>query len=663
MLSLSFLGAFAAPAPAAAVTEVKFPDDAPVFNVQRYGAKGDGVTDDTQAFKNAINAALSASGRYGAQNIIYVPNGIYKITDTLKSAVTNTTTWHGFRSGLFLQGESQAGTILRLPSATPGYTTAATPKAVLLTGSEHGGFPADFPAGEGNEAFRHYIRNLTVEVGADNPGAVGIDFLVNNRGGIFNVTVKSLDANRVGHTGIKMDRQWPGPGLIKNVTVVGFERGISMDNHAQFGMTFEKITLQNQRGYGLYVGTNTAVIRGLTSTNSVPVLHLNSSRAHAVLLDGVFTGGASSVSAITSSGKLYARNVKSTGYGMVIQDNGANNRDVAGGSATVTVAEYKSFGEHKEFADSIPGAIHLQVRDTPEFNTTDLTQWINVKSKGSTEEDALGAIQRAIDENLPIVYLPQGSYYVSNTIVLRGSIRKLIGLGAYIGKTSDFPDGAPLFRFDGGGPDFTVLQNLRVNGDVQHNSIKTLVIANSDIEGTYTNTSKGTGNLYLEDVIGPSPLNITTPQRVWARQLNIEFHGDETTNHITNNKGQLWILGYKTEGEHGSLLVNNGGWVELLGGFFYPNSGQGTAPMIINNDGSLSLTYKKDDLTSNNYPIHVRDIRGTVTSDFTAAEAPSGNNCALYSSAKTKYSAAAAFISTVLSAEDEQPLSSSVQEQ
>lgn len=667
LLSLSSLGAFEASASPdtfedsaapvetlAAVTEVKFPADAPVWNVRSFGAKGDGVTDDTQAFQKAINAALGAGGRYGALQIVYIPNGTYNITDTLKSRVADLTTWHGYRAGLFLQGESQGGTILRLPNATPGYTSAAAPKAVLMTGSEQNGLPTTFPESEGNEAFRHYIRNLTVEVGSGNPGAVGIDFLVNNRGGLFNVTVKSLDANRVGHTGIMMDRQWPGPGLLKNVTVVGFDRGISLDKQSQFGMTFEKLTLQHQRGYGLYVYTNTAVIRGLTSTNSVPALYVASTRGHAVLLDAVLTGGTSGGNAITSWGKLYARNVKSTGYGMVIQDNGSNNRDVTGGSTTVSVAEYKSFGEHKEYADSIPGAIQLPVKETPEFNTTDFTQWVNVKSQGSTTGDALAAIQKAIDAGKPIVYLPQGTYSVSNTIVLRGAVQKFIGLGAYIGKTSTFPAGAPLIRFDGGTASFTILQNLRINGDVKHNSTKALVIANSDVEGTYDNTAQGTGELFLEDVIGPSPLNILTPQKVWARQLNIEFHGTETTPYITNNKGTLWILGYKTEGHHGSLLVNTGGWAELFGGFFYPNSGNATSvPMILNKDGFLSATYKKDDLTTNNYSVHIRDIRGAETRDFTSADVPSGNNCALYSGSKTKYSLGAAFMSTVLASEEE----------
>jgi hypothetical protein len=45
-----------------------------LLNVKAYGAKGDGITDDTQAIKNAINAGTN----------IYFPEGTYIITDQLK---------------------------------------------------------------------------------------------------------------------------------------------------------------------------------------------------------------------------------------------------------------------------------------------------------------------------------------------------------------------------------------------------------------------------------------------------------------------------------------------------------------------------------------------------------------------------------------------------
>lgn len=50
--------------------------DMPI-NVKSYGAKGDGITDDTTAFQDAINYALLNNKN------IYIPSGTYKISDTL----------------------------------------------------------------------------------------------------------------------------------------------------------------------------------------------------------------------------------------------------------------------------------------------------------------------------------------------------------------------------------------------------------------------------------------------------------------------------------------------------------------------------------------------------------------------------------------------------
>ena len=46
------------------------------INVKDFGAKGDNITDDTQAIQNSINQANDGS-------VIYIPNGNYKLTDTI----------------------------------------------------------------------------------------------------------------------------------------------------------------------------------------------------------------------------------------------------------------------------------------------------------------------------------------------------------------------------------------------------------------------------------------------------------------------------------------------------------------------------------------------------------------------------------------------------
>ena len=68
-----------------------------------------------------------------------------------------------------------------------------------------------------------------------------------------------------GVAGIAMNRNWPGPGLIRNVEIAGFDYGIQMVNHWQYSMTFEHLTLRNQRKAGMQVENNCAFIRAFRS--------------------------------------------------------------------------------------------------------------------------------------------------------------------------------------------------------------------------------------------------------------------------------------------------------------------------------------------------------------------------------------------------------------
>ncbi|MCB7130403.1 MAG: hypothetical protein J3T61_12795, partial [Candidatus Brocadiales bacterium] len=75
-----------------------------IVSVKDFGAKGDGVTDDTTAIQAAIDAAGSASG-----GIVFFPPGFYKTT----SALTVTAGIIVQGSGLGAAGASPDGTVIR----------------------------------------------------------------------------------------------------------------------------------------------------------------------------------------------------------------------------------------------------------------------------------------------------------------------------------------------------------------------------------------------------------------------------------------------------------------------------------------------------------------------------------------------------------------------
>ena len=89
-----------------------------VFDVRHYGAKGDGVTDDTAAFSAAVAAAnalnLSGTGAAGVVGVtVYVPDGRYR----LAGPVTPIT-----RPGVNIKGASDNGSALLLSHDGPTFT-------------------------------------------------------------------------------------------------------------------------------------------------------------------------------------------------------------------------------------------------------------------------------------------------------------------------------------------------------------------------------------------------------------------------------------------------------------------------------------------------------------------------------------------------------------
>ena len=82
-----------------------------VYNVKAYGAKGDGISDDTAAFQAAIDAAAATNG------IVEVPAGIYII----ESSATDILTVSG---NVLIRGAGVGNTIIRVASGS--VTTGAT---------------------------------------------------------------------------------------------------------------------------------------------------------------------------------------------------------------------------------------------------------------------------------------------------------------------------------------------------------------------------------------------------------------------------------------------------------------------------------------------------------------------------------------------------------
>lgn len=586
-----------------------------VVNVKRaYGARGDGVTDDTAAIQRAISAGLGVGSGTIPHKTLYFPNGTYLVSRSLMWKLSSGT----WSTSLTMQGENRDQTVIRLEDHAPGFANAANPRGVIDTGSLS---PSD-ARGSGNRAFDNFIFNLTVDVGAGNPGAVGIDYLANNRGAIRNVVVRASDGSGV--AGIGMTRPWPGPCLLQDVRVIGFGTGIQV-TQPEYSVTMEDIDLVAQRAAGLSNTKNVLSIHNLTSTNRVPAVVNRDPEGMVTLVDATLAGGSGANPAVEDHGKIYIRSLTSRGYRTALSERGSD----TGGS---DIGEYSSGPVKGLFSPTVQRSLDLPIRDAPAVATGPPAGWASVATYGAVPDgrDNTAAIQAALDSGKATVYFPPGWYEIRHTLEVGPGVREILGFESSLSGTegafADQGSDSPLLHFTGGAGAVTVVRQLFLWSTPR---IKSITDASSgtvflqDVQlpgagGGYT-SAPGAGPLFLDDVEGPS-FAFADGQHVWARQLNPE--GDGTK--ISNNGGTLWVLGLKTELPSTVLRTSSGGSSELLGGLVYPvDRVPAGTPAFVTVDSSVSLIYAVSAYNSaSQYTTQVEETRGDVTRTLDADALP-----------------------------------------
>ncbi len=612
--------------------ERTFPPDSGMVNVRtQYGAKGDGVSDDTEAIQQAISATVHHPQT--GPRIIYFPAGTYLVSRPLleKDPMSH---WNSL---LTLQGENRATTIIRLKDNNPLYQSASAPADVLEFASQHGK-----PNGGGNSAFDNNIFDITIDVGRGNPGAIALDFLGNNYCALRNVTLQSSDPSHSGAIGLALLRYATGPCLMKNLVINGFDYGIKVANN-EYSLTFEDLTLLNQKLYGIYNVNNVLSIRHVFSTNGVPAIYNGNATGLVTLVGAILQGGSSQSSAIQNQGTLYARDVTSSGYASALQGQGS------------AITEYDSGPVVTQFGGKT-SSLNLPVEETPFFEDSSLNNWKSVTAYGADPTgtaDSSAAIQAAINSGATTVYFPTGVYVITRTILVGGKVRMLEGFNSSLNPSgeifSDSQSPAPLLKVETGTADVT-LDHFRIGAYyphpspgvifVQQDSARPLVLRDSliGVQPTtiaYQNTNRGTGTLFVENVAA-EPWQILFPQNVFARQINPE--GNATK--ITNRGGKLWILGLKTEGTGTNIETGQGGSTEVLGGLIYPvwKTPADSVSFVVN-DSRASFIYAasnyKPAASGSNFEVQIKETQHGVVKSLLSTSLPArglGTMMALYSS-------------------------------
>ena len=430
---------------------------------EKFGAVGDGVADDGAALQKAIDAVQETTG----EGIVFVPEGRYRISATLY-------VWPAIR----LIGYGARRPTLVLGDRTPGYQDPENPRNMVFFAGRRprdGSEPPDANPG----TFYSAISNVDIEIGAGNPGAVGI------RARYAQHCFTSHMEFRIG-SGLAGIRE--GGNVAEDVRFVGGDYGIWTGTPSP-GWQY---TLLDAR----FEGQRKAAIReqaaGLTlirpQFRNVPTaVEIEADRPDDLFIKDARFENVSGPALIISleqnaRTEINVENAACRGVATfaLLRESG---RRLAAPAATYVV---KAFSHGLHFADlgvagqtktvfdavpvgTLPAAVPSDLAPLPPGGT-----WVNARTLGALGDgrtDDTAALQKAIDAHAT-VYLPTGKYIVTDTLRLRPDTA-LIGLHPSAtqlvvpDKTAAFQGGGgpkPLLEAPRGGATIVIGVGLYTNG-------------------------------------------------------------------------------------------------------------------------------------------------------------------------------------------------------
>ncbi|PMB42096.1 hypothetical protein CEN47_01705 [Fischerella thermalis CCMEE 5319] len=590
---------------------IVFPKNVGVIDVTapEYGAIPNDGKDDTEAIQKALSR-FPGQGR-----IIYLPNGVYDISNSLHwpSGERNRSNY----KYTTLQGQSRDRVIIRLQDQSPLFQDSSKPRPVISTGFDPDLDPnsEDFKASLVAQRFANSVRNLTIKVGKNNPGAEGLNFVANNQGAVRSVKIISED--KKGTTGLALTHGELGPLLIEDVEIVGFDYGVRTNNGIN-GITMQNITVRDQNFAGILNNGQAMSLEGFNSINSVSAIINGLDPKKRLDLGGTLTlvnakligrDRAQKLPAISSVGFIYARNVTSSGYKNILLNKTAN-KIVKGSS----LDEYTSHPSTSQLA-SPSKSLQLPIKQFPKLKWDNPQKWVSVEKFGAIgddDKDDTAAFQAAIDSGATTVVVPggKGTFIIDGSLRLRGKLERFISTGAAL-------KGKGEIVADKGSKSTLIIENFIVRygsklmwKNVANRTVVYRSILQLNLE------SNGTGDLFIDDATMQKLRFLNPAQNIWARQLNPE--GSSETN-VVNNGAKLWILGLKTEKGKIKIDTTNKGFTEVLGGLIYAAGRQDPKEPLfrIVNASAAFVGVADTYFDQDTYQIWVEETRGSKTQKLT----------------------------------------------
>jgi len=583
-----------------------------------FGARGDGVTDDTAALVRAYDFVMREIDRVGlevgtprpaASYVIYLPDGVYRVSDTIVySGELRVHPTYSVAEGVqFLRfvGESREGTILRLDDAAPGFGEGMPDKPVLSFGRR------DFNNAQASNA----LRNLTVSVGRGNPAAVGVRFGGANSSDISNVAIVSEDPAHLGAVGLD-DSIGTVLSYQRDLVIDGFDVGVRMVPYHFTRPTLEHVTLRSQRVTGVQVVDGTGTLRAVASDNRVPALTLTGPGSHVVVVDSELAGGDSVAAAIElDEGHLFVRDVNVTGYG-----HGVRRPSIVARAAGL-IAHYVS--DDVSRTSPQPRSLALEVLEVPRVpRSADPADWASPDAPGDGVADASAAIQAAFDSGAATVYFPGHTYRVDTPIRVPCTVRNVEGMFTTLVGASRVR-----FRVSDACPEPLRVADIDFEGSsigVAHEVDRTVVMEHTLTQSVlWDNRSPDPPTLFMNVVTGIKQLVSFHDARVFMRVMN----GESSAGQLRCRDADIWILGFKSEKAATVFEVNERCRLEALGGIInqytpQPDSVWPSQVAVVNRGAISIVAATSGPNRSVGFEVMIRDLREGGAGDVAWDELP-----------------------------------------
>ncbi|KAJ5679840.1 CAZyme family GH55 [Penicillium macrosclerotiorum] len=397
-------------------------------NVKDYGAKGDGVTDDTAA----INSAISAGGRYSPSSrqsstttpaIVYFPAGTYLISTPIID--------YYFTQ---LIGNPNSIPVIK---ATSGFSGLG-----LIDGDQ---YQSDGNQGWGStNVFFRQIRNLKLDLTSipASSAATGIHWPTGQATSIQNVQIAMSSASGTQHQGLFIENG--SGGFLTDITITGGLYGANIGN--------QQFTMRNLDISDAVTGISQIwnwgwTYQGLTLTNCTTAVSISNGGAGNQLVGSVTVLDSSIVDCSTfidtawksstfSNGSLILENIALDNVPVAVK--GPSGTVLAGSSGTTTIA---AWGQGHKYTPNGPtnfqgtftaatrpsallasGSSKYYTKTKPQYAASPTSSFVSIRSagaKGDGSTDDTSAIQSALTtaaSSGKIVYFDQGTYKVTGTI-------------------------------------------------------------------------------------------------------------------------------------------------------------------------------------------------------------------------------------------------------